>query len=303
MVKELQDFPVVLACRLLHLERSSFYRWRQAAQDAGQAPAELAQEVQAIFWEHSRRYGARRIAAELRARGVAVSRHQVRVVMREWGLQAIQPCSFVPHTTDSRHTLGYSPNLLLEMVLPPGKPRSVVVGDITYLPLQTGAWAYLATWMDLFSRRILGWAVRGDMTEALVAEALQMALRRESWPVGCVLHSDRGGQYAAKGFRQLLGQHGLRQSMSRAGESYDNAFGESLFSRYKAELLEGGSFTDEEEARLESFQYLEGYYNRVRRHSGLGYVSPEEYERGYWATCVEDDDAGNPANVQRSMRD
>lgn len=198
--------------------------------------------------------------------------------MCEQGLKAIQPRSFVPRTTNSRHGLGYAANLLLEMTLPPDKPLSVIVGDITYLPLQGGGWAYLATWTDLFSRRVLGWAIREDMTEDLIIEAFLMLLRRVKLPKGCIIHSDRGGQYASKNFRSLLKPHGCLQSMSRAGETYDNAFAESLFSRYKAELLEGGSFADTEEARMETANYIDGYYNPIRRHSSLGYMSPLTFE-------------------------
>ncbi len=201
--------------------------------------------------------------------------------MREQGLKAIQPKSFVPRTTDSRHTLGYSANLLKASELPPNKLRQVVVGDITYLPLQGGGFAYLATWMDLCSRKIVGWAVADHMEERLIIEAFAMVMRRQRLSAGAIVHSDRGGQYAGKRFRRLLQAARLRQSMSRAGETYDNAFAESLFSRYKAELLEGGVFPSVEEARLETFNYIDGYYNRIRRHSSLGYVSPEEYERRF----------------------
>lgn len=162
--------------------------------------------------------------------------------------------------------------------MPPAAPLVVVVGDITYLPLADGGWAYLATWTDLFSRRILGWAVMSEMTEDLIIAAFLMLLRRVKLPAGCIIHSDRGGQYASKKFRQILKLHACRQSMSRAGETYDNAFAESLFSRYKTELLEGGRFTDTEEARMETFNYIDGYYNRVRRHSSLGYLSPMAFE-------------------------
>ena len=187
----------------------------------------------------------------------------------------------MPRTTNSRHSLGYDANLLLEMRLPPDKPLEVIVGDITYLPLQSGRWAYLATWTDLFSRRILGWAIREDMTEDLIIEAFLMLLRRVKLPMGCIIHSDRGGQYASRNFRELLKLHACCQSMSRAGETYDNAFAESLFSRYKAELLEGGAFANTEEARMETFQYIDGYYNPVRRHSSLGYLSPLAFETDY----------------------
>ena len=241
----------------------------------------MAQAVTAAFLRHSRRYGSRRIHAELRAEGFGVGRHRVRQLMAEQGLRAIQPRSFVPRTTDSRHRLGYAENLLLELDLPPAKPNEVVAGDITYLPLQAGGFAYLATWTDLFSRLVVGWEVLEHMQEALIITAFEKAWRRRVKLVGAIVHSDRGGQYASGKFRQLLQQAGCRQSMSRAGESYDNAFAESLFSRYKAELLEGGAFADVEEARMETFNYIEGYYNRIRRHSSLGYLSPEEYERQF----------------------
>jgi len=168
------------------------------------------------------------------------------------------------------------------VVLPPEGPLEVIVGDITYLPLQNGKWGYLATWTDLFSRRILGWAVMSQMTEDLIISAFEMLPGRVKLPAGCIIHSDRGGQYASKKFRALLKLHGCRQSMSRAGETYDNAFAESLFSRYKAELLEGGSFADLEEAGMETFQYIDGYYNPIRRHSSIGYKSPLAFETAWF---------------------
>jgi putative transposase len=285
--KQLLGFPKRSLFRLLEVDKSSFYRWvarRSETNDGG-----LEEKVAEVFWRHSRRYGSRRIAAELRAEGVKVGRHRVRRLMAQQGLRAIQPRSFVPRTTDSRHGLGYSPNLLLELKLPPATPLAVIVGDITYLPLQNGEWAYLATWTDLFSRRILGWAVRAEMTEELIVEAFRMLLSRVKLPPGCIVHSDRGGQYASKRFRRLLRAALCRQSMSRAGETYDNAYAESLFSRYKAELLENGAFSDTEEARLESFQYIEGYYNRIRRHSSLGYQSPLDFENAYYQSTKEEE--------------
>ena len=169
------------------------------------------------------------------------------------------------------------------MKLPPREPNEVVAGDITYLRLQAGSFCYLATWTDLFSRLVVGWEVDETMTEELIITAFEKAVRRRTRTAGAIVHSDRGGQYASTKFRQMLKGAGCRQSMSRSGESYDNAFAESLFSRYKAELLEGGAFSDMAEARLETFNYIEGYYNRIRRHSSLGYMSPEEYERKYVA--------------------
>jgi len=274
------EFPVRHLCRVVASSPVSYYR---SLSVVAPPDAAVAQAVKAAFLRHSRRYGSRRIHAELRAEGFTVGRHRVRQLMAEQGLRAIQPRSFVPRTTQSRHSLGYAENLLLGLRLPPEKPNEVLAGDITYLPLQAGGFAYLATWTDLFSRLVVGWEVLEHMPEALIIAAFAKAWRRRVKLAGAIVHSDRGGQYASGKFRQLLQHAGCRQSMSRAGESYDNAYAESLFSRYKAELLEGGAFADVEEARLESFNYIEGYYNRIRRHSALGYLSPEEYERQYVA--------------------
>ena len=207
--------------------------------------------------------------------------------MKEEGLHALRGKSFVPQTTDSRHSRRMSPNLLRDRQMPPTKPNEVIVGDITYLPLQDGGFVYLATWEDLFSRMIVGWKIDETMEEQLVTEALRKVIVKRQPLAGLIVHSDRGGQYASNGLRRLLQSRGYRQSMSRAGETYDNAYAESLFSRYKAELLEGGAFANVEEARLETFDYIENYYNRVRRHSALGYLSPTEYEQKYYAKQQE----------------
>lgn len=277
IASEATTYPASILCRLLGVSRSGYYAWRERPERQDQ----LAPQVEEVFWRHSRRYGSRRITAELQDQAV-IGRHRVRRLMREQGLQAIQPRRFVPRTTDSRHGQRMSPNLLLEREIKVDRPRQVIVGDITYLPLQNGEWAYLATWMDLFSRKIVGWQVADSMTAELVIEALKKAIFRERLPTGLIVHSDRGGQYVDTEFRRLLDQHGFEQSMSRADETYDNAHAESLFSRYKAELLEDGAFADVEQARSETFAYIEGYYNRVRRHSALGYLSPEDFERAYY---------------------
>jgi len=280
--KAAAEYRVKAVCRMLKVSRSGYYGW-ETRQVRGEALAQLAlaTTVEAIFWRHARRYGARRIVAELKSEGTIVGRRRVRRMMRERNLRAIQPKSYVPRTTDSRHGRRVSSNLLHEAALPQA-PDCVLVGDITYLPLLSGSWAYLATWQDLYSRVIVGWAVAETMTEELIIAALNQVIRRRTLGRGCIVHSDRGGQYVGGEFRRLLERHNLRQSMSRKGETYDNAFAESLFSRYKAEVLEGGAFRDVEEARLETFTYIEGYYNRVRRHSSLGYKSPAEYERAFY---------------------
>jgi transposase InsO family protein len=264
----------------MRVSKSAYLDYRKGASYVVSArKTALGQRVKAVFYRHRRRYGARRITAELKAEGISAGRHLVRSQMQRLGLRAIQPRSFVPRTTDSRHGVEPSANLLLNEMNAPHEPREVVVGDITYLPLQTGKWAYLASWQDKFSKRIVGWAVEERMTEGLVIKALEKAVRSGSVTSGTIIHTDQGSQYVAANFRALLQAHGCRQSMSRRANCYDNAQAESFFSRYKAELLEGGAFESVSQARSETFSYIEGYYNRVRRHSALGYKSPEEFER------------------------
>jgi transposase InsO family protein len=159
----------------------------------------------------------------------------------------------------------------------PQKPKEVLVGDITYLPTGNG-FSYLASFQDKLTRRIVGWKVSDEMSEALVIEALQQAIRRGYVSKGAIIHTDRGSQYSSKAFREVLKKYKLRQSMSGKGNCYDNAQAESFFARYKIELLENGRFENLDQARAETFSYVEGYYNRKRRHSSLGYVSPNEFE-------------------------
>jgi transposase InsO family protein len=283
--QEAQNFAAKTLCRVLMVSKSAYYG--SLKKDAGPHESSAASSVREVFSRHCRRYGSRRIHAEMKAEGKLMGRHKIRRIMREQGLRAIQPKRFVPRTTDSRHGKRMSPNLLLERDQPPSKPDEVVVGDITYLPLASGRWAYLATWEDLYSRMTVGWQVEETLEEKLVIGAMQKVILRRRPKKGLIVHSDRGGQYVGEAFRRLLELHGYQQSMSRAAESYDNAYAESLFSRYKAELLEEGVFADAEEARMETFNYIEGYYNRIRRHSALGHISPEEYERKYYREVEE----------------
>jgi transposase InsO family protein len=262
------------------VSQSAYYAYRNGKSHViSVKKAALGERIKAVFYYHRRRYGARRIAAELRADGVGVGRRLVRSQMKRLGLRAIAQRSFVPRTTDSRHTAQISPKLLLDEQNMARQPREVIVGDITYLPLSSGKWGYLASWQDKFTKRIVGWAVEARMTEALVIKAFEKAVAAGSVEPQTIVHTDRGSQYASNNFRALLKATGCRQSMSRRGNCWDNAQAESLFSRYKAELLEDGMFESVEQARSETFSYVEGYYNRVRRHSALGYKSPDEFEQ------------------------
>jgi transposase InsO family protein len=237
----------------------------------------MENEVISVFKEHKRRYGSRRIVRELWHRGLVIGHYKARKLLSRNGLQAIQPRSFVPRTTDSRHTYRISPNLLKERTAP-ASPNEVWVGDITYIPMTNGGFLYLSVWMDLYSRKIVGWDLQDHMRESLVIESLQKALNVRRLIQRLLLHSDRGGQYAGTDFRKKLAKHNILQSMSDADNPYDNAHMESFFSRFKAEMLEGGAFRTAEDARSEIFEYIEMYYNTKRLHSSIGYMSPADFE-------------------------
>lgn len=263
-------------CNTLLVSRAGFYAWRRETESArARRDRELAPRVQEIFWDHKRRYGARRIAVELKAQGQSCGVQHVARLLKFQGLRAIQPKSFVPRTTDSRHALGYSPNLLAEEPAPV-RINQVWVADITYVPLRGGAFAYLALLMDLFSRRIIGWDLADSMTEPLVLDVLQQAIRARQPPAGLIHHSDRGGQYAGHFYRAVLRRAEFRQSMSRADNCYDNAFMESCFGTIKTEL-EMTEYENSSQARGDIAGYL-AYYNNERRHSSLEYVSPAQFE-------------------------
>jgi Transposase and inactivated derivatives len=264
----------LLLCRVMKVSRSAFYAFRRGATyQKTKRQAELDKRVRNCFYFHRRRYGTRRIAAELET-----GRGAVRAAMRRENLKAIAPRKYKPKTTDSNHDARISPNLLKKGANAPIGAGEVLVGDITYIRLRDGSFCYLAIFQDKFTRRIIGWALAARMTVQLVIDAFQMARRRALLRRGAIIHTDRGSQYAAVEFRRLLYIHGFRQSMSAKGNCYDNAQAESFFSRFKAELLEDGVFESIEEARTEIFSYIDGYYNRIRRHSGIGYKSPLEFE-------------------------
>lgn len=274
-----QFFPVIVMCRMLSVSRSCYYVYRKS----GNAPESIAkrkidEQVVKAFLLHKRRYGVRRLVPELGDQGLTIGHHKVRGIMRKHGLKAIQPKSFVPRTTDSRHPYPISPNLLKGLPFPV-RMNQVWVGDITFIPLKGGGWVFLAVWMDLFSRKITGWQLLNNMKEGLVVEAFKKALANRKAKEGLIIHSDRGGQYAGNIFRKLLAGHKLLQSMSGTDNPYDNAFMESHFSRFKAELLQGGAFEGLEDARIKIFEYIEMYYNPIRRHSSIGYISPMVFEQ------------------------
>ena len=271
-----EGFATARLCEVLGVHRSRYYAWQRGSQGCRSLEdAELKPLIREIFWENERRYGARRIARELSARNKGCGVERVARLLREMGLKAIQPKSFQPRTTDSRHSLGYSPNLLLECP-PPDDINQVWVADISYVPLQAGSFLYLAILMDLYSRRIVAWELRDHMRECLVLAALREAIALRDPRAGLIHHSDRGGQYAGKKYRGILERAEICQSMSRADSCYDNAFMESCFGTIKREL-QMECYESERVARSEIRKYIR-YYNTRRLHSSLDYLTPAEFE-------------------------
>ena len=262
----------------MRVSQSGYYAWRKRLTKAPCLKRKkLADLVKNCYFENRRRYGTRRIKASLQKSGFKVGRFVVKRLMKEQGLKSIQAKSFQPKTTDSKGTLA-SPNLLAAVKTEECLMAKVIVGDITYVPLRNGKWCYLAVWQDKVTRKVSGWSLSDSMTAELVVSALQKALDKGLVKAGAVVHSDRGSQYASNNFRELIQINCFRQSMSGKGNCYDNAQAESFYARFKTELIEDGVFEDIEQARSEIFSYIEGYYNRVRLHSSLGYKSPLEYE-------------------------
>ncbi len=279
-------FCIDLICSVLEISKSSFYAWqRSETYVLKETKEKKAAEVKEVFTEHRRRYGARRIVADLQEKGYKIGRYQVRSLMKKQDLVSIQPKSFVPKTTNSKHNLGRSPNLLLDengKRKKPIRPLEILVGDITYIPLQNGDFLYLATFQDMFTRVVLGWELMDTMPTQLTINALQKAIDRRKLSKHLIIHTDGGGQYNSNRFRQLLKAYDFEQSMTRKENHYDNAMGESFFSRSKAEMLEGGKFGSFEDAYTEIFEYIEVYYNKKRRHSSLNNDFPERFEKRYW---------------------
>ena len=275
-----------MQCRVLEVSRSGYYAWRNGQTHLSKSTEQkMEQKIIDTFQEHKRRYGARRISKTFQLTGQPVSRYKAGKVLNKYGLKAIQPRSFVPKTTDSRHVYKISPNLLLERAMPQ-QPNEVWVGDITYIPLVGSKWCYLSAWMDLFSRKIIGWHLDDHMQESLITATMKKALIKRKIQKGLIVHSDRGGQYAGNVFRKMIADHHMRQSMSRADNPYDNAFMESCFSRFKAELLQDGIFETIEDARTEIFEHIEMYYNTRRLHSSLNYQSPADFENLFAKGCT-----------------
>ena len=265
---------VRLICQALNVPRSSYYHAAEPTQSQ-LSDADMAKAIATIFWQHRRRYGYRRIWKQLAAQDIVCAPARVRRLMREHGLHALQPKTYVPQTSDGRADAP-SPNLLLNQPAPT-QPNQVWAGDITFIPVGE-KWHYLAVVIDLCSRRIVGWHLADHLRSDLVTAALRKALAARTDTRGIIFHSDRGSQYGSTQFRALLTTSGIRQSMSARANPYHNAWTESFMGTLKAEMLQGGRFIDQPDAATEIFAFIDAYYNTQRLHSSLNYRSPASFE-------------------------
>lgn len=271
-------FRIKTMCRVLTASRSGFYTWRQLQRQPSrrqQHRASLDQQVAQAFAARKGRCGSPTLSLDLRDQGQPYNRKTVAASQQRQGLRAKAARKFKA-TTNAKHSLPVAPNLLAQDFTATA-PNQKWVGDITYLWTDEG-WLYLAVVIDLYARRVVGWAMAERMTADLVCAALTMALWRRQMPKGVLVHTDRGSQYCSKDYQSLIRQHQLLCSMSAKGNCYDNAVAESFFHTLKVEAIHGERFPTRELMRQTVFEYIEADYNRTRRHSANGYISPEAFE-------------------------
>lgn len=272
---EKENFDVTMMCHLMEVSTSGFYEWRDRPVSASQQRREeLKPVIEQVFHNSGRTYGHRRICGELNRQGVVVDDELVRTLMRELGLTPVQVTRRRKGLTVPDQQADALPDLLgrdFTAELPGG----AMVGDITQIDTAEGP-VYLATVIDCFSKSIIGWSLDEQYPAELVCDALEMAALRVSFPPGAIFHSDRGSQYTSERFAATLSQHGLRQSVGRTGICYDNSMAESVFGKLKTESVHHHAFTTRAEARHVVIKYIEGFYNRRRLHSSIGYRPPAE---------------------------
>jgi transposase InsO family protein len=272
-----KEFAIEVLCRVLEVSSSGYYAWRQRAPSGLQQRREkLLNEIKQVHAQSRGIYGSPRVFKELQDRGVKACENTVAKLMSQAAIRSKTVRKYVPTTTDSKHIHPVAENVLDRNFTAP-TPNQKWVADITYIQTQEG-WLYVAAVLDLCSRMVIGWSMAEHLKTELVEDALQMAFRRRNPSAGVLHHSDRGVQYACGDYQELLKAHGCTCSMSRRGNCYDNAAMESFWSTLKRELVYHEQYATREEARLSIFEYIEVFYNRVRRHSSLGYVSPEAFE-------------------------
>jgi len=263
-------------CQIIKVNKSSYYHWIKAGCIVKKVDTKLNELIEAIFIQGRNNYGTRRIADKLlELYGLIVSRKRISTIMKDLNLKVKMKRRY-KNTTDSNHNLPIAPNVLNRDFYA-SKPDEKYVGDITYISTGEG-WLYLATVIDLYSRRIVGWSMDDTMKVSLVNDALNMAINQRKPPKGLLWHTDRGSQYASYSHKDLLVKYGIVQSMSRKGNCWDNAVAESFFKTLKNDLIYQTYFYTKKQAQQEIFEYIEFYYNRTRSHSYLGNLSPVRFE-------------------------
>jgi transposase InsO family protein len=275
--KHSSAYAVERMCRILGVTRSGYYCWlRRGLNRRQKRDRALLEQIRKSYRQNNGRAGSPRVHEDLLDWGYCTSRKRVARLMREAGLRAKTKRKFRV-TTQSKHSLPVADNLL-GRDFTVKSPNKVWVSDITYLWTREG-WQYLCVVLDLFNRQVVGWNLSHRLMSELAEDALIRAVMRRRPSAGLVFHSDRGVQYCSRSFRKLLKRYGMVQSMSRKGDCWDNAVAESFFGTLKRELVYHETYRTRAEARLSVFQYIEAYYNRRRRHSALGYLSPIEFEQ------------------------
>ena len=273
---EKANHSVTGLCAGLGVSRAGYYEWKQRGPSArDKKNADLLTHIRAIDVEHKNRYGSPRMTEELAARGQEVNHKCVERLMRESAIVASPPKKF-RRTTDSNHKHPIAPNLIAQL-FHAARPNQVWVGDITYIWTMEG-WVYLAVLIDLNSRRVVGWAVGKTLSRRLAIKALRMAIATRRPPRGLIHHTDRGSQYSSGDYQKVLCKAGLVASMSGKGNCYDNAVAESFFATLKKELVHRTVFFSRSHAYRAVFDFIEAYYNTVRRHSANGQISPIQFE-------------------------
>lgn len=278
VVKHRATWPVAMICDMLGVSRSGFYAWSDRVECARAThDAILVLAIRASFVLSDRTYGARRILRDLHAEGHTVGLHHVQRLMRANAMRARPRRRALPMDTGERSVHAIAPNLL-DRDFTATAPNQKWVADFTYLWTLEG-WLYVAVVLDLFSRRVVGWSMQATMTAQLVTDALLMAVWRRGAPPSDLAHSDQGSQYTSEQFQRALDALGIVCSMSRSGNVWDNAVMESFFSTLKTERTARKQYATRDAARADVFDFLEHFYNPIRRHSTLGYVSPIDFER------------------------
>lgn len=275
MKKQLSHYPIRLVCQLLNISRSGYYAWLNRPSKS----TTLSEYIKKQYWVHKARLGAPSLVHDARDDGYHVSERTVSRILQQRGLRSKAARKF-KHKADLGTRHGVAPNTL-DRKFNPDKPNRVWVTDITYIKTGEG-WLYLCVIIDLYGRKVIARQTSRHIDRHLVCNALKQALFRRHFPQNVLIHSDRGSQYCSADFKHLLLHNGLKQSMSRAGNCWDNAVAESFFHTLKTHIIHDCDYKTRELANKALFEYIEIYYNRIRRHSANGWISPEQYEKQYY---------------------